>query len=110
MPDSNGNTEVVALMRELLGNSYTSLQVHKAVVEENLADDTTSITCEVTYEKDNDERSVKVDSSIDMPTVNITGIFDFGLNLGSIPSRAADLSATPIRSSTDPTPTRSPPP
>ena len=58
--DNNGNAAIVALLREVLGSSYTSLQVLKAVVEENLADDTTSITCEVTYEGEgaDGERSV----------------------------------------------------
>ena len=47
---SNGEqqSEVVGLMRDVLADQYTHLHVRRVVVEENLVDETTSITCEVT--------------------------------------------------------------
>lgn len=41
--------EIIKLMREVLGDTYTHLRVHRAVIEEEL-EEATSITCEVTDE------------------------------------------------------------
>lgn len=45
----NEQGEAIKLMREVLGESYTHLRVHRAVIEEAL-EEATSVTCEVTDE------------------------------------------------------------
>lgn len=49
--------EIIALMREVLGERYTELQVERVVMEENLIEQTTSVSCEV-REGSSGERSI----------------------------------------------------
>lgn len=49
MPDDS-RQEVVAIMRDVLGERYTHLEVEQVVIEENLSEQTTSVTCEVKSE------------------------------------------------------------
>jgi hypothetical protein len=42
--------EVIDLMRELLGESYTHLRVNRVLIEEDLEQQATSVSCEVTDE------------------------------------------------------------
>jgi hypothetical protein len=49
MSESSHN-EIVALMRDVLGERYTHLEVKQVVIEENLSEQTTSVTCEATAE------------------------------------------------------------
>lgn len=46
----NTQAEITALVRELLGASYTHLNVNRVLIEENLAQRATSVNCEVTDE------------------------------------------------------------
>ncbi len=45
MPDQHG--EASALMREVLGDGYANLQVKRVVIEEDLENETTAVSCEV---------------------------------------------------------------
>lgn len=47
--------EISALVRQVLGDSYTYLQVKRAVIEEELEQGTTSVTCEVYEEVQGDK-------------------------------------------------------
>jgi hypothetical protein len=42
--------DVIKLMRELLGDNYTHLHVNRVLIEEDLEETATSVTCEVTDE------------------------------------------------------------
>jgi len=42
--------DVIKLMRELLGDNYTHLHVTRVLIEEDLEETATSVTCEVTDE------------------------------------------------------------
>lgn len=55
MPDRQ--KETISLMREVLGEQFTHLEVEAVVIEENLKEQTTSVTCEVTSEA-SEEKSV----------------------------------------------------
>ena len=46
-----GQEETIALMREMLGDNYTQLTVRRVVIEEDLTNESTSVTCEVTEER-----------------------------------------------------------
>lgn len=48
---NTGQGEVTRLMREVLGDNYTHLQVNRVLIEEHLGDEpSSSVTCEVTNE------------------------------------------------------------
>lgn len=55
MTVSGSQSEIVELMREVLGDNYTHLLVHRMVLEENIDTGETSITCEVTDELSDDK-------------------------------------------------------
>ena len=46
----NTQAEITALVRELLGDSYTHLHVNRVLIEEDLEQRATSVNCEVTDE------------------------------------------------------------
>ena len=50
MTKSQSQDEIVTLMREVLGETYTHLLVRRVVIEEDIDNAQTSITCEVTDE------------------------------------------------------------
>jgi hypothetical protein len=54
MATAMGQEEIIALMRETLGDNFTQLRVRRVVIEEDLAGESTSVTCEVTDEATQD--------------------------------------------------------
>jgi hypothetical protein len=47
---SEKQQELIGLMRELLNEDYTHLRVNRVLIEENLEEESTSVSCEVTEE------------------------------------------------------------
>jgi hypothetical protein len=47
MSDPERQSEIIALMRDVLGSSYTQLHVKRVMIEENMEEGTTAVTCEV---------------------------------------------------------------
>jgi len=56
---TRNQSEIVKMMREVLGETYTHLHVNRVTIEENIEDAQTSITCKVTDELSGDKSVIE---------------------------------------------------
>lgn len=75
MSDRAEQAQVIELMRSILGEGYADLRVKRVVIEEEIKDETTSITCEVTDGKDG-EPSVIAARGVGLVDAFFNGIVD----------------------------------